>query len=320
MQNIDNYKNLKDTQKLTLPKVVFVGGKGGVGKSTISSSIALKLANENKKTLLISTDPAHNLSDIFKTSYHAQLKEVYKNLFLLEIDSQKEVEAYIQEVAKSTKKFISPKSYDMLDSYYKNVSRSTEAKESALFDRLINIICNTHNFDNIIIDTAPTGHTMRFFSLSKTLREWNKTLLSAKERDTRLEGIIGNLDDKDSITQKLEKRYLLYTEFNNILKNSEKSGIIFVLNPDSLSLSETKRALNSLALEKISPFCLIVNKMPPNSTDPFFKSRYEGALNALDLIKNELTEHKIIDIALFKSDILELDSLHNISQAFNVYF
>lgn len=306
--------------KIKIPQNLFIGGKGGVGKSTISSSIALMLSEAGKKTLLISTDPAHNLSDIFGVKYHIQEKEIRKNLFLLEIDSQKEVESYIHEVSKSTKKFISPKSYDMLDTYYKNVSHSAEAKESALFNKLINIICNNDQFSHIIIDTAPTGHTIRLFTLSSVLKEWNKTLLSNKERNSRLESIVGNIDDKDSITQKLEKRYLLYTQFNNILKDKEASGISFVLNPDSLSLNETQRAIQSLVSNNINPIAFMINKIPPDSDDKFFKDRYNNAMHALNKIQNSLKNYPIATIPLLSSDVLNIDSLRLITEGLKEFF
>ncbi|MDE7217677.1 MAG: arsenical pump-driving ATPase GET3, partial [Helicobacter sp.] len=116
-----------------LPPILFVGGKGGVGKSTMSSALACLLARDSK-TLLVSTDPAHSLSDIFEVAPSSQTQQVHDNLFVREIDPLAEVKAYAAQVAKDAKQFISAASYSLLESYYDNVAQSGVAQESALFD------------------------------------------------------------------------------------------------------------------------------------------------------------------------------------------
>lgn len=78
--------------------------------------------------------------------------------------------------------FISANSYEMLDSYYKLVKQSGIAQESALFDKLISTITNENNFDHIIVDTAPTEHTLRLFKMSQNLRNWSQILLKQQEK------------------------------------------------------------------------------------------------------------------------------------------
>lgn len=295
---------------MQLPPILFIGGKGGVGKSTISSALACLLA-QSHKTLLVSTDPAHNLSDIFEIAPSSQTQQIHANLFLREIDSIAEVRAYTEQVAKDAKQFISAASYSLLESYYDNVAQSGVAQESALFDKLIRIITQ-EQWEHIVIDTAPTGHTLRLFKLPLTLQQWSKTLLSQQEKSHNLEGIIGHLEG-NPLKDRLEERYLLYSQFNNLL-HSESAGIIFVLNPESLPIEESARAIHSLSHDKLKPYALVINKVPPPSADMFFAKRYENAQKHLAVIRERFKDFWLWEIPLLSGDILEQSGLAQITE------
>ncbi|MBF7068820.1 ArsA family ATPase [Campylobacter volucris] len=285
---------------MIFPRVVFVGGKGGVGKSTMSSSIAKMLSLSGKKVLLISTDPAHNLKDIFDIEKNNQFNT---NLQILELNPQKEAKEYVENVSKATKELISPNSYEMLDNYYKIVKESAIAQESAMFDKLIKIISDDTNFDHIIIDTAPTGHTLRLFKMPKNLKIWSELLLKQREKNSNLQNIIGNIEGKDILKDNLENRHLRYSKFLNILKDNHQCAILLVLNLEKLPINETLRAIEELQIENITPFAIIINKIPPNSNDEFFKIRFEISLQNLKLARKLFKDFNILEIPLYNKDI-----------------
>lgn len=297
---------------MRLPKNLFIGGKGGVGKSTISSALALLSARSGSKTLLISTDPAHNLNDIFNIQQSHDCILVEDNFYILEINPKKEVHEYVENVATLTKQFIAASSYDMLDSYYNNVKKSGVAQESALFDKLIHIITKS-TWDRIIVDTAPTGHTLRLFALPKILKEWSKTLLSKQDKSQHLEGIIGHIEGKKPLHDRLEERHLLYTKFFNMLHDEKQSGIIFVLNPEQLSIAETTRAIDELKMQSLKPMALVINKIPPTSNDDFFLQRYNTSKHYMQIIQEVFKSYLLCNIPLQSQDILGLDSLDSIA-------
>lgn len=140
--------------------VLFVGGKGGVGKSTSSAALAMASAHAKQKTLLVSTDPAHNIGDIFQTDVGGDMTKITENLFALEIDSETETKKYLQTVKDHLKGMVRSDMIDEVNRQIDTAGASPGASEAALFDRLVSIVLDEiSDFDLIVFDTAPTGHT-----------------------------------------------------------------------------------------------------------------------------------------------------------------
>lgn len=164
-------------------KYIFIGGKGGVGKSTSAAAFALKHANEGLKTLLVSTDPAHNIGDIFQMSIGGKIKKVYPTLYALEIDPDRETTNYIQTVKNNIKGVVNATMMEEVHRQLDTAKASPGADEAALFDRLITILLEeSGNFDKIVIDTAPTGHTIRLLSLPELMGVWIHGLLERRKK------------------------------------------------------------------------------------------------------------------------------------------
>src|SRR5699024_6265273 len=150
-----------------------VGGKGGVGKSTSAAAIAWKSAEAGNKTLLISTDPAHNLGDIFNQSIGGKTAAITDNLFALEIDPDIETDQYIKGVKENIKGVVHSNMMEEVHRQLDTAKASPGADEAALFDKLISIILEERkHFDKLIFDTAPTGHTIRLLSLPELMGVW----------------------------------------------------------------------------------------------------------------------------------------------------
>ncbi|WP_305862477.1 ArsA family ATPase [Helicobacter cholecystus] len=285
-------------------QIIFVGGKGGVGKSTISSSLACNLSSQGKKTLLISTDPAHNLSDLFQVQLSNSILSLNPQLSILEIDPIKEAKHYTQKIAKENKAFVGASSYEMLDRYYKSASENATTQESALFDRLISLITQElSSWDHFIIDTAPTGHTLRLFTLAQTLKTWSKTLLKYQQKNMHFQNILDTPSTHHKLLNKLQDRYEKYAKFQGILQDPKLCSIVFVLNPDYLCIEETKRAI--ALLQNIQVHALAINKIAPLGSESFFENRYKIQEKYLQRIRSEFHHYKQWNIPLLDCDILQ---------------
>lgn len=301
-------------------KVIFVGGKGGVGKSTSAAAIALKSAQEGYKTLLISTDPAHNVGDIFDVSIGGKKKEITANLFAIEIDPDVETENYIKGVKENIKGVVHSAMMEEVHRQLNTAKSSPGADEAALFDKLISIILEERaNFDKLVFDTAPTGHTIRLLTLPELMGVWIEGLL--EKRKTTNENYSRLLNDgepvEDPIYDVLRVRQARFSEARKILLNVKQTGFIFVLNPERLPILETRKAIELLNDYDIGISTLIINKVLPKEADgDFLKERKKYEKQYVKMIKETFKQQALIFVPLFSQDIVSKKHLELFSEYF----
>src|SRR5690625_7142374 len=127
-------------QALAHKRVLLVGGKGGVGKTTMSSALAVYAAQQGRKVLSVSTDPAHSLSDIFARSIGPQEVHVRPNLYVCEIDPEKEVDAYLDRVLNQMRRYAGYDQVHELQRHLRLSRSSPGAQEAALLERISQLL------------------------------------------------------------------------------------------------------------------------------------------------------------------------------------
>ena len=164
-------------------KFVFFGGKGGVGKTTVSSAFGLKCARAGLKTLIVSTDPAHSTSDVFDQQFDddPEAVEGIDNLWAMEIDPEDEVQAHLQSVKEEMGEQVSPAIVNEIDRQIELAHQTPGAYEAALFDRFIEVMRDADDWDRVVFDTSPTGGTLRLLSLPEFLEDWIDRLIDKRE-------------------------------------------------------------------------------------------------------------------------------------------
>ncbi|WP_458207362.1 ArsA family ATPase [Haladaptatus sp. NG-SE-30] len=257
-----------------MEKFVFFGGKGGVGKTTVSSAYGLKCARAGMKTLVVSTDPAHSTSDVFDQQFGDEPEPVdeYENLWAMEIDPQQEVEDHLMEIKRSMGDQVSPGMVNAIDRQIEMAHQTPGAHESALFDRFVDVMQNSEEYDRVVFDTSPTGGTLRLLSLPEFLEGWIDRLLHKRQRSIDLfeKAAIGDREprrmvDGDPIIAHLQERKELFEFAGEMLRN--EAAFFLVLNPDELSIRETGRAIEELTESGLAVSGLVINKVTPEPDD-----------------------------------------------------
>ena len=255
-------------------KFVFFGGKGGVGKTTVSSAYALKCAREGLSTLVVSTDPAHSTSDVFDQEFDDEPRSVegHDGLFAMEIDPDEAVEEHLMETKRALADQVSPGMVNEIDKQIELAHQTPGAYEAALFDRFIDVMRNSAEYDRVVFDTAPTGGALRLLSLPEFLEDWIDRLLAKREQSIDLyeRAAIGGREARrqaknDPIIARLEARRETFAFAGRTLR--EEATFFLVLNPDELSLRETERALADLEEYDLSVGGLVVNRLTPEPDD-----------------------------------------------------
>jgi arsenite-transporting ATPase len=251
-------------------KFIFFSGKGGVGKSTMSCSTAVWLAKKGYNTLLVTTDPAPNLADIFGQEIGSRITQIagIKNLSAIEIDPDIASQEYKERIIAPMRELLDEKNLKVIAEQL----NSPCVEEVAAFDKFIEFM-DAPEYDAVVFDTAPTGHTIRLLELPSG---WSETL---KENASTCIGPGASLQTAKS---KYEKAI-------SYLQDSDKTSFIFVLKPEHSSVLEVNRSSKEIGKLGIKTTFLIVNGVLPEEacTDEFFKKKKEQESSVIAEINNE---------------------------------
>lgn len=271
-------------------KFIFFSGKGGVGKTSMACTTAVHHADEGKKTLIVTTDPAANLSDVFEQEIGHQVTAIkgISNLFAMEIDPDAATEEYKEKSLAPMRELFDEELLKIAD---EQLSGPCTA-EMASFDKFIDFM-EDESYDIIIFDTAPTGHTIRLLELPV---DWSKHIEeSSKGSGQTCLGPVSLIQDSK---QK-------YDDAVAKLRNQERTDFIFVMQPEQTSLEETLRSSNELKEIGISTTKIIVNGLIPEAeaVNPFFKQRYQMQQSYLEKIKSTFSNLTIQTMELMNTEL-----------------
>lgn len=299
----DKLKGKKDT------RFYFFSGKGGVGKTSVAAATALDFARRGKKTLIISTDPAHSLSDSFETKIGGETKKLEKNLYALEIDPKKAMQEYKDKLSPQIEKVDALKGLGLEDAL--DVTSMTPGiDEIASFDKFLQFM-NSQEYDVIIFDTAPTGHALRFLSLPDVLDSWVGKLINIR---MKFSGLIdtfkkvlpfGDGEGTESFgTGQLEAMKERIRTAKEILSDPKKTHYNLVMIPEEMSIFESERNLNVLKEYGIAVQAIIVNQLiPRNDKCDFCTEKRKLQQERLDTIRKRFRGLSIRAVPLFKKEV-----------------
>jgi arsenite-transporting ATPase len=258
-------KNIIDQKTL---QWVFVGGKGGVGKTTTSCCLAVQLAMTRKKVLIVSTDPAHNLSDAFCQKIGREPTPIngFTNLSAMEIDANDDMEKVQQSMVEAGGAGTDADDSGINSLMAELTSSIPGIDEAMSFSELMKQVQNL-DYDVVVFDTAPTGHTLRLLSFPTILE---KALGKVMELKDRFGGLIGQASAmfggnsgqmQDMLVGRLEETRAVINKVNQAFQNPEMTTFVCVCIPEFLSIYETERLVQELSKFGIDCHNIVVNQV-----------------------------------------------------------
>ena len=254
--------------------VLFFGGKGGVGKTTLASATAVLLAEAGHRTLLVSTDLAHSTSDALEVALGAEPREVLPDLlWAVEIDPEVAADSYIAEVKARIADATPPRLAAEVERQIDIARVTPGAQEAALFDRFTQLMEEAgRTYDRVIFDTAPLGHTLRLLALPEQLRAWIGGLIGRRQKLGVLHRLWRNVAGAaagdewpvaDPVLQALEERRTRFEAARATVTDPAQTAFVFVVIPEWLPIAETERAVRTLRRYEIPVGAVLVNQISP---------------------------------------------------------
>ena len=264
-------------------KFVFVGGKGGVGKTTTSSSIAIQFSYD-RKVLLLSTDPAHSLSDAFRLEFNNTPTVIpgIPNLSVMEVDPESTLQNEVKNWAELAKASGFDEMVENVKEFQEWLSGVPGIDEATALSNVITYV-ESGEYDTIVFDTAPTGHTLKLLQLPGILQigldklnTWQSKLWSYW---TAFKGGKAQmLTLQQQVAERLRNYKAGIEKIGRMLKDRQRTNFVVVCISEHLSINESRRLLRELRRHEVDVSHVVVNQLVVNNLEPAEMTELEGLL------------------------------------------
>ena len=304
---------------------IMYGGKGGLGKTTFSAATAYYLAKKGKRVLVFSVDPQASLSDIFERDIFGKGNiEIMPNLFACEIDADKRVRDYQEEIRQKIISMYGMKKIpEEIDSYIRASSAEPAMEESAIFDAVVDIVVKG-DFDYYIYDLVPLGHALYYLSMAAVYDAWLEKITALREQMREYDKAISTMQrEKDTETDEIYNE-LMYIktrigQSSKIMTDTEKTAFFFVINPEEMTIIDTEKAGQLFSKYDVPLAGYLVNRVINrdllNENIPaYLKNRIEMQADALQMIDQRFGSLVRSQVPEFDSEIKGLDTIRKLAE------
>jgi arsenite-transporting ATPase len=306
-------------------RYIMFGGKGGLGKTTLSATCAYWLASQGKRVLLFSVDPQASLSDIFQQDIFGRGPvAIMPNLWAQEVDADRRIREYQDEIRK---KILDMYGFDRvpeeIDNYIAAASAEPAMEESAIFDAVVDIIVQK-DYDYYIYDLVPLGHALYYLSMAKVYDEWINKITKLREDMRQYDQVAATMRrqqtmEEDKILEELQYIKDRINASSRILTDKRRTAFFFVLVPEEMIILDTRKAAELFARFDVPISGYVVNRVLPADLDQgdlpaYLKNRIAMQRKYLDEIRGMFGKDVLAYVPEMERDVTGLPMIERLAQ------
>jgi len=297
-------------------RVIIYTGKGGVGKTSVAAATALRAAAMGHRTVILSTDAAHSLSDSLQFQLSGKVTPIAKNLDGIEVDMQYELETRWKEIQSYLSDFLASQGMDAVTAKEMAVFPGMELM-SALF--YVEDFHKDKSYDVVVMDTAPTADTLRLLAFPDTAGWYFDRLFHMlrnviKVARATVGRIITTPLPTDRFLEDLENLRERLKYVRDILTDPEITSVRLVVNPEKMVISETQRAYTYLCLYGYTVESIVVNRVVPKELGgDYWKAKLEEQSRYMRAIDESFSPLKTLEAKLMPREVLGMKALDRLA-------
>jgi arsenite-transporting ATPase len=300
------------------PRTILYTGKGGVGKTSVAASTARRCAAAGLRTIVLSTDPAHSLSDSLEAELGSQPTAVGDLLWGQEVQAQEEMERHWDAVSGWLGELLAERGVDPVS--------ADELTVPPGMDELFSLLqIKTHHesgdFDAIVVDCAPTGETLRLLSFPDVASWWLEKVFPWERRlYAAARPIARTLLDipmpSEAVFDDVQRLVRNLVAMNDILRDRSRTSIRLVMTPDRMVIKEAMRTFTYLNLYRYLTDAVVVNRVfPAEAAEGYFASWRELQQEQMELVRSAFSPVPILTAPYFEQEVIGPAMLDRLSEA-----
>ncbi len=288
-----------------------------MGKTTCASSAGLYLANNNKNTLLISTDPAHSLSDSLGKEIGDEVKQIegVDKLSAIEISAEKALSKFKIEYEDELRRLFDTSTYLDKEDIDAILALPIPGIDEVMGFKTIVDLIEEGKFDKYVVDTAPTGHALRLLTLPDILDDWVKVMAKMRWKYRYMVTRFAGKYKPDSADDFLMSMKKTVKRIDGLLRDEKRCEFIVVTIPEDMVIKETERLIKSLTQYKMKVKQMIINNVIPEQVNCWFcQQRREDQDKYIREISDKFSDLKKTIVPLQPREVRGIDALENFKE------
>lgn len=325
-------------------EVLFVGGKGGVGKTAVASALGLAQARAGRPTLVVSTDPAHNLGHLWQRSVGDRPVDLAPGLRGLEIDPGRTTDEHLGAVRATMQRLMPEHLQGEVDKHLELARDAPGTHEAAVLERIAEVVEERHTDELVIFDTAPSGHTTRLIALPELMQAWTEGLLRRQDRSARFGAALRGLEGDDyaaaevigtrrlpdatgttsigprrtqdrrarrdaEIREILDRRQGRFRLLRQVLQDRDRTAFVIVTAAERLPVLESVELHEQLVRSRMHVGAVVVNKRSPADAGDLLAARRVVEDGYVAQLTAALPALPVVEIPLLPGEVLGEEGL-----------